>query len=90
MAINILFILSISAEAKQVFLGGHWIIIWDRIKLGSINIEYTEYLKSWLRSHITAGGRLVATDTVAEVLEYRGFAEWLTITPSQVLSGWWY
>ena len=57
------------------------------MKLGSTNIEYTKCLKGWLKSHITAGGRLVATDTVAEVLEHRGFAEQSTTTPSQVLSG---
>ena len=76
-----------SAEAERVFSGGRRTITWDRMRLGSTNIEYTECLKSWLRSHITAGGRLVATDIVAEVLEHRGLAERSTTTPSQVSSG---
>ena len=87
MAIDILSIPSMSAEAERVFSGGRRTITWDRMRLGSTNIEYTECLKSWLRSHITAGGRLVATDIVAEVLEHRGLAERSTTTPSQVSSG---
>ena len=39
------------------------------MKLGSTNIERTECLKSWLRSDITAGGRLIAIDVVAETLK---------------------
>ena len=50
-----------------------------------MNIKYIKYLKSWLKSYITTSGRLVATDTVAEVLKYRGFAEQSTIILSQVL-----
>ena len=55
------------------------------MRLSSINIKYTECLKSWLRSHITASSRLVATNIVARVLKYRGLIERSTITPSQVL-----
>ena len=80
MTINILSIPSMSAEAERVFSGGCQIITWDRIKLGSTNIEYTECLKSWLRSHITAGGRLVATDVVAKAFGHKGLGEQLTTT----------
>jgi len=54
------------------------------MRLSSTNIEYTECLKSWLRSHITAGGKLIATDIVAGVLKHRGLAERSTTTLSQV------
>ena len=83
MAIDILSIPSMSAEAKRVFSGGRRTITWDRMRLGSTNIEYTECLKSWLRSHITAGGRLVTTDVVAKALGHKGLAERLITTPSQ-------
>jgi hypothetical protein len=42
-------------------------IIWDYISLSSTNIEYTECLKSWLRSNIT-DNRLVAIDVVVKAL----------------------
>ena len=69
MAINILFIPLMSAEAKRVFLGTRRIISWDCILLGSTNIEYTECLKSWLLSNITANGRLMVTNIVQEASE---------------------
>jgi len=58
-----------SAEAERVFLGARRTISWDRISLGSTNIERTECLKSWLLSNITAGGRLMATNVVQEASE---------------------
>jgi hypothetical protein len=70
MAINILSILSILAEAKQVFLGARRIVLWDRILLGSTNIKHIEYLKSWLLSNIIAKGRLMAANAVTEALAY--------------------
>jgi len=36
------------------------------MKLKSKNIKRIECLKSWLRSNITAGGRLMAIDVVAD------------------------
>ena len=66
MAINILSIPSISAKAERVFLGARRTVLWDRILLGSTNIERMECLKSWLLSNITAGGGLVATSVIAE------------------------
>ena len=83
MAINILSILSILAEAERIFLGGRRTIIWDRMQLGSRNIKRTECLKSWLRSNITAGSRLVATDVVDKALDRGVLIEELTTTPSQ-------
>src|SRR5437879_1257962 len=59
MAIDILSILFMSAEAERVISGARQTILWDRISLGSSNIERTECLKSWLRSNLTAGGILV-------------------------------
>ena len=70
MAINILSIPSMSAKAKQVFSGTRQTVSWDRMLLRSKNIEHTEYLKSWLLSNITAGGRLIATNVVIEALIY--------------------
>ena len=70
MAIDILSIPSMSAEAERIFSGGRRTITWDRMQLGSGNIERTECLKSWLRSNITASGRLVATDVVDEALNH--------------------
>jgi hypothetical protein len=47
--------------------------------LSSINIEYTEYLKSWLRSNII-DDRLVAIDVVVEALNYGVLMEQLIPT----------
>ena len=66
MAINILSILLMSAEAEQIFSGTRQTISWDRISLGSTNIKRTECLKSWLLSNITASRRLMATNVVRE------------------------
>jgi hypothetical protein len=60
MAIDILSIPSMSADAERVFSGVRRTISWDRISLGSTNIERTECLKSWLQSNITAGRRLLS------------------------------
>ena len=69
MAINILSIPPTSVEAERVFSGARRTISWDRISLGSTNIERTECLKSWLLSNITAGGRLMAMNVVQEASE---------------------
>src|SRR6266568_4989866 len=50
MAIDILSIPSMSAEAERIFSGARRTISWDCISLGSMNIERTECLKSWLLS----------------------------------------
>jgi len=82
MAIDILSIPSMSAEVERVFSGGRWTITWDRMKLGSMNIERMECLKSWLRSNITAGGRLVAINIVAKTLKHTRLTEQSNTTPS--------
>jgi len=69
MAIDISSIPPMSAEAERVFSGARRTISWDRISLGSTNIERTECLKSWLLSNITAGGRLMAMNVVQEASE---------------------
>ena len=66
MAIDILSIPLISAEAEQIFSGTRQTISWDRISLGSTNIKRTECLKSWLLSNITADRRLMVTNVVQE------------------------
>jgi len=66
MAINILSIPSILAEAKRVFLGARQTVLWDRMSLGSTNIKYTECLKSWLLSNITARGGLVVMSVIED------------------------
>ena len=40
-----------------------------RMLLGNTNIKRAEYLKSWLLSNITAGGRLIATNVGQEASE---------------------
>ena len=64
MAIDILSIPSMSAEAERVFSGARRTVSWERILLGSTSIERMECLKSWLLSNITADGRLMATNVV--------------------------
>lgn len=68
MAIDILSIPSMSAEAERMFSGARRTVSWDRMSLGSTNIERTECLKSWLLSNITTEGRLVAANAATEAL----------------------
>ena len=58
-------------------------ITWDCMQFGSKNIERTECLKSWLRSNITAGKRLVAIDVVDKAFDHGVPIEQLTTTLSQ-------
>ena len=58
-----------SAEAERIFSGARRTISWDRISLGSTNIERMECLKGWLLSNIAAGGRLMAMNVVQEASE---------------------
>ena len=69
MAIDILSISLVSAEAERIFSGVRRAILWGCILLGSTNIERTKCLKSWLLGNITAGGRLMATNVVQEASE---------------------
>jgi len=50
-----------------------------------MNIERTECLKSWLKSYITASGRLIAIDVVAETFKRTQLAKQLNTTLSQGL-----
>jgi len=88
MAIDILSIPSMLAEAERVFLGARRTVLWDRMLLGSTNIERTECLKSWMLSNITAGGGLVATSVMEEAFDVLANQEGepkklLPTTPSQ-------
>ena len=88
MAINILSIPSISAEAERVFSGTQQTVSWDRISLGSTNIKCTECLKSWLLSNIMAGGGLMAMSVMEEAFDVLANQEGepkklLPTTPSQ-------
>ena len=62
------------SSTERIFSSGRRTIAWDRMSLGSINIERTECLKSWLRSNITSG-RLVTTDVVAEARDRAALIE---------------
>ena len=64
MAIDILSIPAMSAEPERVFSGARRTIPWDRARLGGDRIMKLECLKSWIRSHITAGVGFVVADTV--------------------------
>ena len=44
-------------------------VSWDRMSLGSMNIERTECLKSWLLSNIMAGGGLMAMSVMEEAFD---------------------
>lgn len=53
MAIDILSIPAMSAEAERIFSGARRTISWTRARLGSKAIESSECLKSWLINGIT-------------------------------------
>jgi len=57
MAINILSIPPMSAEPERIFSGARRTISWQRMKLGPVNIERIECLKSWIRTGLVAGWR---------------------------------
>ena len=57
MAIDILFIPPMSSELEWIFLGARRTITWQRMKLGPVNIERSECLKSWVRGGLVQGWR---------------------------------
>src|SRR5207248_975497 len=57
MAIDILSIPPMSAEPERIFSGAWRTILWQRMKLGPVNIERIECLKSWIRTGLVAGSR---------------------------------
>jgi len=71
MAIDILSILAMSAEAERVFLCARRTILWSRYRLGATVVEQTECLKSWVREVVESGSS-VSAEVVAEVLNIKG------------------
>lgn len=57
MAVDILSIPPMSAEPERIFSGARRTISWQRMKLGPVNIERIECLKSWIRTGLVAGWR---------------------------------
>ena len=71
MAIDILSIPAMSAEAERVFSGARRTISWSRCRLGATVVEQTECLKSWVREVVKSGG-FVSAEVAAEVLNIDG------------------
>jgi len=57
MVINILSIPPISAKPEQIFSSAWRTILWQRMKLGPVNIERIKCLKLWIRIGLVAGWR---------------------------------
>ena len=55
MAIDILSIPPMSSEPERIFSGAQRTITWQQMKLGPVNIERLECLKSWVRGGIVRG-----------------------------------
>jgi hAT family C-terminal dimerisation region len=71
MAIDILSIPAMSAEAERVFSGARRTISWTRCRLGATVVEQTECLKSWIREVVKSGG-FASEEVAAEVLNIEG------------------
>ena len=67
MAIDILSILVMSAEAERVFSGVQRIISWEHSRLGVTVVEQSEYLKSWLWQIVKSEG-FATVDVAVEVI----------------------
>ena len=57
MAIDILSIPPMSSEPERIFSGARRTITWQRMRLGPVNIERSECLKSWVRGGVVGGWR---------------------------------
>ena len=57
MAIDILSIPPMLSELERIFSGARRTITWQRMKLGPVNIERSECLKSWVRGGVVGGWR---------------------------------
>ena len=68
MAINVLSISAMSAEAERVFSGARRTISWERSSLQARSVEQSECLKHWIKSNITYGN-VVVSDVVIEAAE---------------------
>ena len=71
MAIDILSIPAMSAEAERVFSGARRTISWTRCRLGATVVEQMECLKSWIREVVKSGG-FASEEVAAEVLNIEG------------------
>jgi len=71
MAIDILSIPAMSAEAERIFSGARRTISWSRCRLGATVVEQTECLKSWIREVIKSGG-FASEEVAAEVINIEG------------------
>ena len=56
MAIDILSIPSMLVEPERVFSSARRMISWERMRLGSVNIERTKCLKSFVRVRVEQDG----------------------------------
>ncbi|KAJ6436675.1 hypothetical protein O9K51_10794 [Purpureocillium lavendulum] len=56
LAVNILSIPAMSAEAERVFSGARRTISWERMKLGEDTVEKVECLKHWRKNGLTRNG----------------------------------
>ena len=65
-----------SADPERTFSGGRRTISWDRMLLGVPTIERGEFLKSWIRSGITAGLPLGAGEQFIAKESIDGMAGW--------------
>ena len=71
MAIDILSIPAMSAEAERVFSGARRTISWERSRLGATVVEQSKCLKSWLRQIVKSGG-FATVDVAVEVINLEG------------------
>jgi hypothetical protein len=75
MAIDILSIPPMSAEAERIFSGARRTISWSRFRLGIKVVEQTECLKSWLRTGLVDNWRLANFIEKAKNLDSEGALE---------------
>ena len=68
MAVDVLSVSPMSAEAKRVFSGARRTISWERAALGSGSIERGECLKSWSIQKIPLLNDIPADETTDEQL----------------------
>jgi hypothetical protein len=69
MAVDILSISPMSAEAERVFYGARRTISWERAALGSVSIERGECLKSWSLQEVPLMNTDLIDEAASELLE---------------------
>ena len=67
MAIDILSIPAMLAEAERVFSGTRRTISWERLRLRATVVEQSKCLKSWLRQIVKSGG-FATVDVAVEAI----------------------